>query len=300
MLAVAQFIGAFAATFQSGADEALLFESMQGLGREEEYAKISARAGAVTTVSAMLAGLAVGVIASVDILLPVFLTSAFSALTLIPIIMMKETVAVSPPGDRSQPRYMQIVRQGFSALRSHATLRWSAVYMIVLSSVSFYAFTFLQPFTIDLGLSIAMLGPVMVTVQLMAIAGSLSVPLVQRLLGNRAILLGVPLLIVPSLILVSFFRAVPVLLLVAFASFLFSLAQPVLLAVIQRRVSNSVRATFLSIQSLLGTVFLILTEPALGILADLRGVQLTYLAMAALLIIFCFPLLWIGRRWEFA
>jgi MFS family permease len=38
VLAAAQFAGAFGATFSSGADEALLYETIKALGREQEYA----------------------------------------------------------------------------------------------------------------------------------------------------------------------------------------------------------------------------------------------------------------------
>jgi predicted MFS family arabinose efflux permease len=297
MLALAQFAGAFAATFQSGADEALLFETMQKLGREHEYAKISARAGALATAAAMLSGLAVGVVASYNLLLPIYFTSIVSALMLIPILLMKETAAIGEEAGSTQPAYREIVRQGFVALRQHVLLRWAAAYLVILSCISFYAVTFLQPYTIAVGLSVAMLGPVMVAVQLAGIAGALSVAGAQKWLGNRAILFGVPVLLVVCMLLLGLYPVVPILGVMILAGFLFALAQPVLLALIQSRVSNTARATLLSIQSLLATVFLILTEPALGILSDWRGVHFSYLAMAALLIMFCVPLVLMGRRW---
>ena len=58
---------------------------------------------------------------------------------------------------------------------------------------------------------------------------------------------------------------------------------------------DRMRATLLSIQSLLAMVFLIPTEPALGLVADRFGVHTAYLVMAGLLALFCFPLLWKGR-----
>lgn len=311
VLALAQLVGALAATFQSGADEALLFESLRAVGREQDYARISARAGAVGTLSSMLAGLAVGLIAATNLVLPVVLTSLLTALTLIPILGMQETVGKADPQPvDSKPAgptnedppavaedsYLSIVRQALAALRGQAILRWAAAYLVLLGCVSFYAVTFLQPYTLEVGLPVAALGPVMVAVQGMSVAGALAVPLAQRVLGSRTLLFGVPLLLVPGLVLIGLAPGWPVLAIAALLSFLFSLTQPILLTVLQSRVSNQARATLLSIQSLLSTVFLTFTEPPLGISADRFGVASAYLWMAGLVAIFLIPLLLRGRR----
>ena len=83
----------------------------------------------------------------------------------------------------------------------------------------------------------------------------------------------------------------------ALSAFLFALTEPVLLAAIQRRVPDHARATVLSIKSLFATIFLTLTEPALGLLSDNFGVHTAYLGMAALIALFSLTLLLKGRRW---
>jgi MFS family permease len=299
VLMVTQFIGAIGATFQSGADEALLFETVRAAGREKEYARISARMGVAGTVSAMVCGLGVGVLAETSLRLPVFLSSLVFALAIVPILLMSEEPRqrLSPDsGAAHLSGYTQIVKTAISALRATPILRWAAAYLVILSCVSFYANTFLQPYTLSLGLTIALLGPILVAVQLSGIAGSLSVQRVEAIFGTRTLLAAVPILLIPCMLVIGLVRLVPVLSIVALASFLFTITQPVLLAVIQGKISDDARATLLSIQSLLATVFLIFTEPALGLVADRFGVHTTYLVMAALLAAFCLPLLWSGRR----
>lgn len=296
LMATAQFIGGIIATFGSGASEAILFETMKALGREDEYAKIAGRAGAIRTVCAMLSGVAVGVIAEVNLVVPLLISSVFSAAALIPILSFTETIAKREKGDRPK-KYSQIVGQAVASLRQHVVLRWAMAYMLVLGSLAFYVEMFLQPYAIALPLPIAAVGLVMVAVQIMSIVGSLAVPRAQKLLGTRAILYGAPILLIPCLLLIGSFRILPVLIVVMAASFLFALTQPVLLAVIQGRVPNEARATLLSIQSLLFTVFLSLTEPPLGIISDAFGVYAAYLVMGVTVALFCVPLLSMGRRW---
>lgn len=295
-LALAQLVGAAAATFSSGADEALLFESLRGLGREGEYARISARAGAAGVLASMIAGLGVGVLAEASLLLPVRLTALISAIMLLPLLLMKETRGSHQPAGQTAPGYISILRQAVGAMREHPVLRWAIAYLLVIGNVSFYSATFLQPYAVALGFSVAALGPIMVAVQGMSIAGSLSVARVQDRLGHNALLFGAPLLIIPSLLLLGLLRLPPVIVSAALAAFLFAVAQPVLLAAVQRRAPDEARATLLSLQSVLASAVLILTEPALGLLSDHYGVHSAYLAMAVLMLAFCIPLLWRGRR----
>lgn len=314
VMASAQFVGGLAVTFSSGADEALLYETTKALNREADYARLTARARAVRTISAMLAGLAVSVIATVDLALPAFITAALIAATLIPIRSFKETRGTSPatpnqaaqeggsPRDHQQEAhpptpYSQIVKQALATLREHVTLRWAIAYLVILSCVAFYAEVFLQPYTLSVGLPIIALGAVMVAVQAMSIAGSLAVPRAQKTLGTDRLLYAVPLLLIPCLLLLGTAPFPPVLLVAAISAFLFALTEPVLLAAIQRRVPDHARATVLSIKSLFATVFLTLTEPALGLLSDNFGVHTAYLAMAAIIALFSLTLLLKGRRW---
>lgn len=304
VMASAQFVGGLAVTFSSGADEALLYETMKALGREDEYAKVSGRARAIRTASAMIAGLAVGAIASVDLVLPAIITAVLVGSSLIPILSLTETRGTSraAQGNGGEEKltsvaYSQIVRQAISALREHVTLRWAIAYLVVLSCVAFYAEVFLQPYTLSVGLPVFALGVVMVAVQGMSIAGSLAVPRVQKAVGTQIVLFGAPVLLVPCLLLLGMVPVMPVLIVAAMSAFMFALTEPVLRAVIQGRVPDDARATVLSIQSLLATIFLTLTEPALGVLADRSGVHTAYLGMAGLVALLCVALLFWGRDW---
>jgi hypothetical protein len=199
--------------------------------------------------------------------------------------------------DGKQPAYSQIVGQAMSALREHATLRWAIAYLVILSCVAFYAEVFLQPYTLAVGLPVVALGVVMVGVQGANIAGSLAVPKAQAMIGTNRLLLAVPLLLVPCLLLLGVAPVQPLLIMAAACAFLFALVEPVLLAVIQGRVPDAARATVLSIRSLFATVFLMLTEPGLGVVSDRFGAHNAYLGMAALVALLCGALLLKGRGW---
>ncbi|HUS17968.1 MAG TPA: MFS transporter, partial [Chloroflexia bacterium] len=235
VMAGAQFLGGLAATFSSGAAEAILFETMQKLGRGDEYAKIAGRAGAIQTASALGAGLVVGLIAAVDLVLPVIITAALIALTLVPIATFRETGGSRPGGDPA-PRYSTIVRQAVGTLRASGHLRGAMTYLVVLSSIGFYAEVFLQPYALAVGLPLAALGAVTAAVQGLSIAGGLAVPGAQRLLGRRGVLYGAPVGLVLCLLLLGLAGGWTGLAAAALAAFLFAVAQPIMLGVVQGQV----------------------------------------------------------------
>ena len=294
MLCVAQFVGAFAATFDSGASEAILYESTEALGRKSAYASISARMKAIETASCMIAGLGVGLLAMKSLVTPVLLTALLLAFSLIPILMLKETIRKRPTVSRTP--YIQIVREALTTFQKVPVVRLASAYLLVIGSVAFYVEMFLQPYAIMVGLSIAMLGPVMVGYQILGIAGSLSVGLSRKLFGTRSIVLIAPFLLAPSLFAIGVLRGSSILPLFGFSSILFSLFKPLLFQLIQDNVSSNTRATVLSMQSLLFTFFLVPTEPALGLLSDHYGVAASYLAMAGLVFGLCLPLLFVARK----
>ncbi|MCH7664247.1 MAG: hypothetical protein IH859_10320, partial [Chloroflexi bacterium] len=80
----------------------------------------------------------------------------------------------------------------------------------------------------------------------------------------------------------------------AIASFAASVSRPLIEDLIQRQTHSSVRATILSVDSLIRTFFLALIEPILGITADARGLPFSFLVMAAgtALVVFILLLRW--------
>jgi MFS family permease len=104
-----------------------------------------------------------------------------------------------------------------------------------------------------------------------------------------------PILSVIALILLALFQALPALLLIAVLGFLTTVLRPIVLRVIQKQVTDDVRATVLSMQSLTLTGLLVFTEPALGFIADQSGLPAAYLVMAAVSVLFILFLFWKGR-----
>ena len=105
-----------------------------------------------------------------------------------------------------------------------------------------------------------------------------------------------PLLITASLLLLASFQVIPALLFIGVISFVTAALRPILLNRIQSQVSDDIRATMLSMQSLMFTFLLAISEPILGIVADHNGMPTAYVGLAGGLGFLVLLLFWKSRE----
>jgi hypothetical protein len=107
----------------------------------------------------------------------------------------------------------------------------------------------------------------------------------------------VPVLIVACLIALGASRTPLNIAFIVAIAFVTEVVRPQVAALIQDAVPDQIRATVISLRSLLITLILAVSEPALGALADRFGLSAAYLGLAGLIGVFCVALFWLGRAW---
>jgi hypothetical protein len=98
------------------------------------------------------------------------------------------------------------------------------------------------------------------------------------------------------LILLAAFQTFPALLFIAMIAFITAAIRPLLLDRVQTEVSDNVRATVLSMQSLMFTFLLAISEPILGFIADQSGLPTAYFGLAGSFSILILFLIRMGRH----
>jgi MFS-type transporter involved in bile tolerance (Atg22 family) len=93
------------------------------------------------------------------------------------------------------------------------------------------------------------------------------------------------------------FQVFPALLFVAVISFVTAVLRPIVLSRIQGEVADDIRATLLSMQSLMATLVAAIAQPSLGFIADGSGLPATYLALAGGLGVLILLLFWSSRQY---
>lgn len=284
-------------TFLSGAEEAFFYESLQSTERADEYTSLVGRAGATMLGATALGNLASGFLATVDLILP-FLMAGLSLLVMLGIVLtFKETHTKEESGGQVQKSYRQILRESLAAMRVRPALRYSMFYLalVPLAAVIMETF-FAQPQAVSLGIPLAGVGVIVMAMQLTNMTGSTWSDRIEAQFGERRVLYSAPVLIVSGLILLAVFQTVPALLIIGVIGFVTAALRPFVLSRVQDQVPNDIRATILSMQSLMFTMLVAISEPILGAVADQSGLPAAYFGLAAGLSILSLLLFWKGRH----
>jgi predicted MFS family arabinose efflux permease len=230
-------------------------------------------------------------------LLVPFCVAGLSFLILLGIVVtFKEPRTQDSSAERAKKPYGEILRQSVAIMRARPTLRYPMMYLALVPVAALIMETvFLQPQAVALGVPIAGVGVLVMAVQLTNIAGSAWSDHIKARFSERRVLYIAPMLIVFSLIALAALQVLPALLLIAAISLLTAMLRPLLMSRIQNELSDDLRATILSMQSLMFTVLLAISQPALGFIADRSGLPAAYFGLASGLGILLLLLFWKSR-----
>lgn len=275
-------------TLWSGADSALLYDTLAADGRVDDFARFSGRSQVVLQVAqgagAALGGLAASVNPALCFLIPgcLALVAALVAIT------MKEPPRGAEEG--TQEGYWKTLTEALRIARQ-GPIRTMLLFGAVISVVTmFLGFYLLQPFAATVGFPVAGLGILSLVTRGASVAGSW---LAGRAAGipTNALLWGWVGILALAHVLVAAIPAWPVVAVFAVTALAGGAARPSLSALLNDRIPSAQRATILSLQGLLWTGLLALTEPIVLAVAGRVSVTAAILLSGALLGLAGVPLL---------
>lgn len=264
---LAELIFAIGYAFVSGADQALLFDTLKVTGRESESKKVMGRYDATYLIGMTIASATGGLIASKWGL------NAPQYATAIP-MLIAAVVGFSIPepkihSDSQQKHYLQIVRGGLSVIKKNSVVRSLAIDSVLVASAAYFVVWFYQPVMMKLGIPIAIYGLVHSVLLLSEIAVSSNFPLFERLLGegekylkNSAILVTLSfalMAVLPSVYTLAVFVIIGGGIGYTRAIYITALAQT--------HIDSDIRATTLSSIGMLRRLALVVLNPVIGAIA---------------------------------
>lgn len=249
----------------------------------------------------MLGALAVGsaasgLLASLNLVMPMLVCSLSLLMMLVVVLTLKEPLAEGHPAGLGRKTFGAILHRSFILMRARPTLLYPMIYLALVPIASFITETlFLQPQAQLLGVSLAGIGFLVMAAQLTDMLGSNWSDRFKALYGEERLIIITPKIILASLIILAAFQKLPVLTFIAVIGFFTSVIRPILLNRIQNEVSDEVRATIISMNSLMNTVIAAISQPTLGFIADQSGFPVAYLAFAGGLGMLLLFLFWKGH-----
>ena len=283
-------------TFISGAELALLYDTLRELGKEDQYPKYRARLQAMVLVSIALSGVLGGLIGEYSLVSTFTITAAIVAVATVLVALLKEPPREPDPETGENLKYWQTLGVTFGAIRRHPSLRYALLYSSILPLVGgTIQITFMQPHAIAIGLPIAALGLIALGLRASQFIGSLNASRIIARLGEWTWLSIAHLITVVGIIALGAFNSVLGIVLFVIVGFASAVTTPLRESIILRQTPGSVRATILSVDSLIFRVLLAAIGPAIGIFADSFGLPSAFIGAGigvGLLI------LWLMSRWR--
>ena len=263
---VSYLVWAIGFAFLSGAEHAILFESLKAVGKEHQYQRAAGRMGAVFSFGALAGGL-VGapIAAATDLSIPVVLSAAIAA----PGVLVALTLREPPlPDGEVRLAYGPLLRESVRTATRLPTVRYMLVLAALISAVTFGPMIFMQPFLTGHGVKVAFIGFIQTPVRVMGMVGALVAYQVTSRLGIRGAFIAAPLLMGGAYLTLGAWDAVYAFAAFPFIFFVNSLLLPPASDYLNRRIPSSQRATILSLRTMLSSLGAAILVPALGVAAD--------------------------------
>jgi len=276
---LAEFLFAVGYALNSGADQALLYDTLKSQGREDESKKVLGVADALTLAGMMMAALMGSVIASrLGLNAPQYLTA-------IP-MLIAASIAWSIPEPKvhtnsESKRYLDIVKQGFGTIRKNPVIRTLAFDSVVVSSAAYFVVWYYQPFMEKLGIPIIYFGLAHAILIGSEILVSSNFARLEKILGvGKAYLRNSAILVTSVFLLAALYQHwVTLLLLIIIGGGVGYTRATYITAIANKHIDSSSRATTLSSIGMIRRLALVPLNPAIGYLAG-RSLPLAFVVIS--------------------
>lgn len=271
ILLVSFLMWSVASALMSGADMALLFDTLKAAGREHQYEKLAGRGMACSWAGVGIATLLGGPVAAIfETRTTIFVGAATCLLTAAVALAIWEPPHARESGEK-QP-YFPSIRAAFAEAWQVVDVR----ILIVLAGTALAALEavhyLIQPFLVDREVEVGVwFSLLQVPILLVGLGGALIAGRVAQRFGAKALLVGpmagagcyLLLAVTPGL---AAYAALPLIIGVS------SCVEPIATGYINRRIGSERRATVLSIASMFRSLVLAALAPGLGYATDQWGI----------------------------
>jgi hypothetical protein len=282
--------------FWSGANDALVYDSLRADGQTAAFVRVDARWTVVNQAASVLAALGSVLVARYD-LRWCFIITGVACLAAVAVGL---TFAEPPRGDAQlivRSDYCANLVSGLAfALREPLARYLALLGAFVTLFPTLLTLTLMQPYARELGVPVWGLGLLYVGLRGTSVLGSLAAPSAATRFGGAQLSIAGP-LVMAGLLLALWLAPGPLGLVgLALFAIAYYLVRPSLFALLQASIPSAQRATILSAQSLVVTLLLAASEPALLAIGGRTSMALAVGLAGMLMALLTVPTLVLLRR----
>ena len=267
---IAEITLGFGTSFISGADSAMLYDTLFDLKRENQYMKLEGRITSAGNFSESIAGIAGGFLALYSLRLPYYFQTAI-AFTGIPAAILL-----------TEPRkHSSIMRMNFRnilhivdyALIRNRILRRNIFFSSLIGSSTLTMAWFVQPYFEIVKLPLGLYGILWTALNLTVALTTLIAYRIEHKMGQMKIIFLITFGISAGYLLLGWIKNVWALSILFFFYMIRGIATPVLKDYINQLTSSDIRATVLSIRSFIIRIIFAVFGPFIGWFSDEFSIQ---------------------------
>lgn len=249
----------------SGADSAMLYDTLAENKKKEDYLKYEGKISSMGNFAEAIAGIIGGLLAALSLRLP-FICQSFIAFIGIPAAyLLTEPKTSISNGHKGIKDILEVVKL---ALIKNKILRWNIILSSTIGCATLSMAWFAQPYFQELNIPISYYGILWTILNLSAALTSIFAYKIDRILGQQKLVILLSMGIVIGYILSGFLISLIGLSIIFCFYLVRGVASPLLKDYINRITESNVRATVLSVRNFVIRLLFAFIAPTLGILTD--------------------------------
>ncbi|WP_010418784.1 MFS transporter [Anaerophaga thermohalophila] len=253
-------------SFVSGADSAMLFDSLKSDGRSHQYLKYEGINYSIGNYSEALAGLAGGALAEISLHLPFYFQTGIAFLAVPAAFTLLEPPSKQKPG---RPGFRDILKVVHYALVKNIRLRWNLIYSSIIGTSTLTMAWVYQLRLDEFGFKEIFIGGTATALNILVGTVTLFSSRLERKMGKKITVMTTSLLITGGFVAGGLtHQAFFFLLLLGIFYMARGVATPVLKDYINQITPSEIRATVLSVRNLLIRALFAVIAPLFGWLSD--------------------------------
>lgn len=289
--ALSFIIQALGNAFTSGSEEALVYDSLKCIDKEDDFIKVNGRLNMLIEVSQAIATVVGGVLAEYSYVWCYVACVVIALLSLVPVVFMTEPPILEERTE--QLTGMALVKNHFKVsyqvLNNDVRIMKVIVFYSLIFASHALLFFYSQQYFYDSGYNKIQISIVFLFAGVISCLGALASDYLYQKLDVKIAFLSA---VVIALTMVCYGLNIPILAVVVFiiSNFFNAVLYPVESECLNRLIPSEQRATLISINSMFFSIMMIVMFPIAGMLADVWNLPIVLMGIGS--VVLCFTLIW--------
>lgn len=281
---VAEVLLGIGISFISGADSAMLYDTLLERGRQTQYKKVEGRGMSIGMLSEGTASILGGLLALVSLRFPLYwdILTTFATVPIALTLIEPKRHGKMPEGN-SMRNMLKLVKY---TLHDHIEIKWLVIYSSVAGASTLTMVWMIQPYLKATQVPLGLFGVIWAALLFTAALVSWNAQRIEKFFGRKVSLVSLVVLPVLGYILLSSFWFAWSGIFILLFYVVRGINNPVILDYINGLVPSEIRATVLSVKNLVGRLIFSIVGPIIGWTVDAYSLKTALAISGATFLVF--------------